>query len=85
MPHGIPSHGHIKNNKGIYKNINKKRGIIRLTPEEIKSFTATVADLLGEGQSVKEVEARFAPTMHPVDWATVRSTALAQAGGGRGK
>lgn len=81
---GIPSRGHIKNNKGFYKDNNKK-GIIRLTPEEIQSFTATVADLLGEGQSIQEVEARFAPTMHAVDWATVRSTALAQAAPKKGK
>ena len=64
---------------------NNKRGITRLTPEEIQSLTATVADLLGEGQSVAEVEARFAPTMHAVDWATIRSTALAQAAPKRGK
>jgi hypothetical protein len=82
--HGIPSHGHIKNNIGIYKQ-DKKKGVHRLTPDEIKSFTATVADLLGEGQSVEEIESRFAPTMHPVDWATVRSTALAQAAPKRGK
>ena len=42
-------------------------------------FTSKVADLLGGGQSVREVEARLAPTMHPVDWATVRGAALAQA------
>jgi hypothetical protein len=76
--HGIPSHGHIKNSIGIYKQI-KKKGSLRLTPEEVGSLTATVAGLLGEGQSIAEVESRFAPTMHPVDWATVRSTALAQA------
>ena len=64
---------------------NSKKEINRLTPEEIQSFTATVADLLGEGQSVEEVERRFAPTMHPVDWATVRSTALAQVGPKKGK
>src|SRR5215207_7550189 len=64
---------------------NSKKGINRLTPEEIESFTATVADLLGEGHSVEEVEARFAPTMHAVDWATVRSTALAQAAPKKGK
>lgn len=62
-----------------------KKGINRLTPEEIQSFTATVADLLGEGQSIEEVEGRFAPTMHVVDWATVRSTALAQAVPKKGK
>ena len=64
---------------------NNKKGINRLTPEEIRSFTATVADLLGEGQSIEEVESRFAPTMHAVDWATVRSTALAQAAPKKGK
>jgi hypothetical protein len=81
---GIPTGGHNKNNKGFSKENNKK-GVNRLTPEEVQSFTATVADLLGEGQSVEEVEARFAPTMHPVDWATVRSTALAQVGPKKGK
>jgi len=62
-----------------------KKGINRLAPEEIQSFTATVADLLGEGQSIEEVEARFAPTMHAVDWATIRSTALAQLAPKKGK
>jgi DNA-binding transcriptional ArsR family regulator len=65
------------NKEKALKEINKK-GINRLTPEEIQSFTSTVADLLGEGQSIEEVEARFAPNMHAVDWATIRSTALAQ-------
>jgi hypothetical protein len=64
---------------------NNKKGINRLAPEEIQSFTATVADLLGEGQSIEEVEARFAPTMHAVDWATVRSMAEAQVTPKRGK
>jgi hypothetical protein len=64
---------------------NNKKGINRLTPEEIKSFTSTVADLLGEGQFIEEVESRFAPNMHAVDWATIRSTALAQAAPKRGK
>lgn len=59
---------------------SSKGGVNRLAPEEIQSFTATVADLLREGQPLEEVEAKFAPTMHPVDWATIRSTALAQAG-----
>lgn len=80
---GIPPGGHNKN-KSFSKDNNKK-GINRLTPEEIRSFTATVADLLGEGQSIEEVESRFAPTMHAVDWATVRSTALAQAAPKKGK
>lgn len=81
---GIPPGGHIKNSKGFSKDNNKK-GINRLTPDEIRSFTATVADLLGEGQSIAEVETKFAPTMHAVDWATVRSTALAQAAPKKGK
>ena len=72
------------NKEKALKETNKK-GISRLAAEEIQSFKATVADLLGEGQSVEEVEGRFAPTMHPVDWATVRSTALAQAAPKRGK
>lgn len=81
---GIPPDGHIKNNKGFSKNNNKK-GVNRLSPEEIRTFTATVADLLGEGQSIEEVESRFAPTMHAVDWAAVRSMALAQAAPKKGK
>lgn len=70
-----------------YKDLkeNNKKGVNRLSPEEIQSFTATVADLLGEGQSIEEVEPKFAPNMHPVDWATIRSTALAQAGPKKGK
>jgi len=81
---GIPSDGHIKNNKGFFKKNNKK-GNIRLTPEEIKSFTATVVDLLAEGKSVEEVEAQYAPSMHPADWAAVKSVALAQGATKRGK
>jgi hypothetical protein len=81
---GIPPGGHIKNNKGFSKNNNKK-GVNRLSPEEIRTFTSTVVDLLGEGQSIEEIQGRFAPTMHAVDWATVRSTALAQAAPKRGK
>jgi hypothetical protein len=72
---------HVKENHSKRKDLkdNNKKVINRLTPEELQSFTATVADLLGEGQSIEEVEVRFAPTMHAVDWATIRSTALAQA------
>jgi hypothetical protein len=78
-----PVHGTA--NKDKYLKGNNKKGINRLTPDEIQSFTATVADLLGEGQSIEEVESKFAPTMHAVDWATVRSTALAQATPKKGK
>lgn len=57
---------------------NSKKGIARLTPEEIQSLASRVADLLREGKQLSEIESQFAPTMHPVDWATARSTALAQ-------
>ncbi|HEX8502013.1 MAG TPA: replication protein [Pyrinomonadaceae bacterium] len=79
---GIPSRGHIKN---IRSKNNNKKGVPRLTPEEVRSLTATVVGLLVAGQSVGEVEARFAPTMHAVDWATVRSTAQAQVAPKKGK
>src|SRR5205814_1072098 len=49
----------------------------RLTPDEIRSFTSTVADLLIGGKPIEEVEARYAPSMHPADWAAVKSVALA--------
>ena len=62
---------------------NSKRG--RLTPDEIKSFTATVADLLVEGRPMEEVEAQYAPSMHPADWAAVKSVAQAQAAPKKGK
>jgi hypothetical protein len=78
-----PAHGAANKDKDLKG--NNKKGINRLTPDEIQSFTATVADLLGEGQPIEEVESRFAPTMHAVDWATVRSTALAQAPPKKGK
>jgi DNA-binding Lrp family transcriptional regulator len=78
-----PAHGAANKDKDLKG--NNKKGINRLTPDEIRSFTATVADLLGQGQSVEEIELRFAPTMHAVDWATVRSTALAQSAPKKGK
>lgn len=74
-PDGIPPSGHNKNKEGI-KEHNKKND--RLTPEEIQSFTSTIVDMLGEGKSVGEIEAQYAPSMHPADWATIRSVALAQ-------
>jgi hypothetical protein len=58
---------------------NNKKGINRLTPDEIQSFAATVADLLGEGKSFEEIEPRFTSSMHPMDWVTVKSVAKAQA------
>lgn len=78
-----PAYGAANKDKSLKG--NNKKGINRLTPEEIRSFTTTVASLLGEGQSIEEVELKFAPTMHPVDWATVRSTALAQSPPKKGK
>jgi hypothetical protein len=81
---GIPPDGHNKNNKGFSKENNKK-GINRLTPDEIQSFAATVSDLLGEGKSFEEIEPRFASSMHPMDWVTVKSVAKAQAQVGRHK
>jgi Bacteriophage replication protein O len=81
---GIPPGGHIKNNKGSFKENNKK-GNIRLTPDEIQSFTSTVVDLLREGKSVEEVEASYAPSMHPADWAAVKSVALVQGATKKGK
>jgi hypothetical protein len=83
-PDGIPPGGHIKNNKGSLKENNKK-GSIRLAPDEIKSFTSTVVDLLGAGKSVEEIESQYAPSMHPADWAAVKSVALAQGATKRGK
>jgi hypothetical protein len=81
---GIPSGRHIKNIKGFSKENNKKGGN-RLTPEEIQSFTATVVDLLGEGKAAVEIEAQYAPSMHPADWATVKSIAQAQVAPKKGK
>jgi hypothetical protein len=64
---------------------NNKKGVTRLTPEEIQSFAATVADLLGEGKSFEEIEPRFTSSMHPMDWITVKSVAKAQAQVGKRK
>jgi hypothetical protein len=49
----------------------------RLSPEEIEAFTATVVDLLKEGQDMKLISARFAPVMHAADWAIIQSVAKA--------
>ena len=59
---------------------NNKKGINRLTPEEIQSFTSMIVNLLKGGESVAEVEAQYAPSMHPADWATVKSITQAQVG-----
>jgi hypothetical protein len=74
-----PAHGADNKRKAFKENEFKGDApqITRLAPGEIESFTATVADLLGEGQSIEDVEARFAPNMHADDWAAIRSAALA--------
>jgi hypothetical protein len=58
---------------------NNKKGINRLTPDEIQSFASTVADLISEGKPFEEIEAQFKSSMHPMDWVTVKSVAVAQA------
>ncbi len=50
----------------------------KLSPEDIAAFTATVADLLGEGKTLEEIETQFAESMHPEDWAAVKSMAQGQ-------
>jgi hypothetical protein len=64
---------------------NNKKGINRLTPDEIQSFASTVADLISEGKSFEDVEAQFTSSMHPMDWVTVKSIAKAQVQVGREK
>lgn len=46
-----------------YKDLkeNNKKGINRLSPEKIQSLTATVAELLGEGQSIEDGRGRVRP------------------------
>jgi hypothetical protein len=78
-----PARGAANKDKALKE--NSKKGINRLTPEEIKSFTSTVADLLVEGKSIEEVEKQYAPSMHPADWAAVKSVAQAQAAPKKGK
>ena len=76
--HGAsPARGATNKDKS-FKETNK-RGINRLTPEEVESFAATVADLIGEGKTFEEIEGRFVSNMHPMDWVTVKSVAKAQA------
>jgi hypothetical protein len=77
------AHGAANKEKALKE--NSKKGINRLTPDEIQSFTSTVADLLVEGKSIEEVEAQYAPSMHPADWAAVKSVALAQTAPKKGK
>jgi DNA-binding Lrp family transcriptional regulator len=79
------SPAHSASNKDKDLKGNNKKGINRLTPDEIQSFAATVADLLAEGKSFEEIEPRFTPSMHPMDWVTVKSVAKAQAQAGTRK
>ncbi len=72
-----PARGAANKDKALKE--NSKRGVNRLSPDEIQSFTSTVVDLLAEGKSVEEIEVSYAPSMHPADWAVVKSVALAQA------
>jgi DNA-binding Lrp family transcriptional regulator len=86
--HGTaPARGADNKRKAFKENNYKGDGqkITRLTPEEIQSFTSTVVDLLREGKSAEEIEAQYAPSMHPADWATVKSVALAQVTPKKGK
>jgi DNA-binding Lrp family transcriptional regulator len=56
---------------------NSKRGVDRLAPEEIEAKTAEVVERLRADEGIDEIAAELAPTMHPVDWAAVRSMAEA--------
>jgi hypothetical protein len=78
-----PAHSAANKDKDLKE--NNKKGINRLTPDEIQSFAATVADLLSEGKPFEEIEPRFTSSMHPMDWVTVKSVAKAQAQAGRQK
>lgn len=75
--HAAAARGAANKDKALKE--NSKKGINRLTPDEIQSFTATVVDLLREGKSFEEIEPRFTSSMHPMDWVTVKSVAKAQA------
>ena len=81
--YAAPAHGAANKEKALKE--NSKKGSSRLTPDEIQNFTATVADLLVGGKPMEEVEAQYAPSMHPADWATVKSVAQAQAAPKKGK
>ena len=81
--HVAETHSKRKDLKENYKKADSKTN--RLAPDEIQSFTATVVDLLGAGKSVEEIEAQYAPSMHPADWAAVKSVALAQGATKKGK
>jgi hypothetical protein len=48
----------------------------RLSPEDIAAFTATVVDLLKEGQDIEQIADRFAPSMNAVDWTNIQSKAM---------
>ncbi|HEV2863621.1 MAG TPA: replication protein [Pyrinomonadaceae bacterium] len=66
-----------KERKAFKENI--KRKVRRLTPAEVESFAARVADLVAGGKTFEEAESQLAGGMHPMDWVTVKSVAIAQA------
>jgi hypothetical protein len=52
----------------------------RLSPEDIAAFTATVVDLLKEGQDMKQIAKKFTPGMHGAVWVSIQDMALATVG-----
>lgn len=58
---------------------NSKGEAPRLAPKEIDEKTAEVVEALRSGEDIEAVAARLAPSMHPADWARIRSVAEAQA------
>jgi hypothetical protein len=54
-----------KNIKGEAPKIN------RLAPEELSEFLVTVRDLITDGQTLEQITDRFAPSLHPEDWAVI--------------
>ncbi len=53
---------------------------VRLSPEDIAAFTATVIDLLKEDQDINQIAKKFAPSMHAADWDNIQSIALETVG-----
>jgi hypothetical protein len=50
----------------------------RLAAEEIDEQARIIAEVIEGGYTIEQAEAQFAGSFHPEDWATIRSTALAQ-------
>lgn len=57
----------------------------RLTSEEIEEQARVIAEVIEGGYTPEQAEAQFSGSFHPEDWATIRSTALAQATSKKGK